>query len=286
MPQSRLKNFLKKLALLLTSLAVFTALIEGVLRVQGYGNVELYEPDPQLYWRLRPNQDCYTKIDHRPVHINSWGTRGPEFLPAKPPNTLRIVSLGDSRTFGWGLSEAETYSGRLEKLLRERLEQNVEVINAGVNAWSYPQMLVFFRERALAWQPDIVLLAGANLWTQFSERNDPVFVRKFMTRVRLKNVLRRSALYHFIVEVQLKEFYVRHRTRFIPIDPKQDALFKEQQQKDPDAFFKRAMEDLCQLALSKNVRPVMVFLPVLNDLETGSGSNVLKAQKEISRTLS
>jgi lysophospholipase L1-like esterase len=29
----------------------------------------------------------------------------------------------------------------------------------------------------------------------------------------------------------------------------------------------------------------MVFLPVLNDLETGSGSNVLKAQKEISRTL-
>src|SRR5206468_1484879 len=45
----------------------------------------------------------------------------------------------------------------------------VEVINAGVNAWSFQQMLVFYRDFAAAWKPDAVVLADANLWTQFSE---------------------------------------------------------------------------------------------------------------------
>jgi lysophospholipase L1-like esterase len=280
-----LKKLLKNLGLSAASLLIFVALLEVTLRLMGYGNVEIYEPDPRLYWRLKSNQDCYTKISRKPVHINSHGTRGTEFQSVKPPGTLRIVSLGDSRTFGWGLSEAESYSGLLQKLLQERLKQKVEVINAGVNAWSYPQMLVFFRERALPWHPDIVILADANLWTQFSEQNDSVFVKKFMRRVRLKNFLRHFALYHYFIEVQLKEFYERHRTKFIPVDPKADALFKEQQQKDPDAFFKKAMEDLCRLALSRGVRPILVFLPLRNDLESGASSNVLKAKKEISQKL-
>ena len=87
--------------------------LELLLRLNGYGNLEIYEPDPALYWKLKPNQDCYTKIDHKPVHINSHGTRGPEFETRKPANTTRILSLGDSRTFGWGLAQAETYSGVL-----------------------------------------------------------------------------------------------------------------------------------------------------------------------------
>ncbi|MCK7478321.1 MAG: hypothetical protein M0C28_13665 [Candidatus Moduliflexus flocculans] len=147
--------------------------MEIALRLAGYGNLEMYQPDPKLYWRLKPNQNCFTKIDRKPVHINAHGTRGPGFSAAKPPDTLRILSLGDSRTFGWGLSEAETYSAVLGRLLRERLgtAKRVEVINAGVNAWSFQQMHAFYRDQAQAWTPDVVILADANLWTQFSEKN-------------------------------------------------------------------------------------------------------------------
>src|SRR2546430_14840622 len=72
-----------------------------------------------------------------------------------PYTTLFRSSLGDSRTFGWGLTDEETYSRRLEKLLdgfrgktapadgkKSRVLQalsaakRIEVINAGVNAWS------------------------------------------------------------------------------------------------------------------------------------------------------
>jgi hypothetical protein len=164
---SRLKRWLQRLALMGGTFLLCVAISEFVLRLAGYGNVEIYVPDPVLYWRLKPNQDCYTKIDRKPVHINSRGTRGPEFQVPKPANTLRILSLGDSKTFGWGLTETEAYSGRLEKLLQERVGPgtNVEVINAGVNAWSYPQMHFFFRDHGLKFQPDLVVLADANLWT-------------------------------------------------------------------------------------------------------------------------
>src|SRR5467141_728049 len=118
------------------SLGVFLLCAGGfelLLRLNGYGNLEIYESDPVLYWKLKANQNCYTKVDHKPVHINSHGTRGTEFQTTKPPNTIRVLCLGDSRTFGWGLSEPETYSGVLERLLQAHFSaaKRIEVINAG-----------------------------------------------------------------------------------------------------------------------------------------------------------
>jgi lysophospholipase L1-like esterase len=146
-------------------------------------------------------------------------------------------------------------------------------------------MLVYLRERGLAFQPNIVVVGDANLWTQFFESNDPTFVEKFMWRGRLKNLLRRSALYHYIIEVRLKNFYERHRTKFIPIDPKQDSLFREQQKRDPDNFFRDAIAGICQLARTNGVQPVLLFLPTLTDLEAGSTSSVLRVKQEISHRL-
>lgn len=287
MKHPRLKRLLQNLALSTASLLICVALLEAILRFCGYGNVEIYEPDPVLYWKLMPNQNCYTKIDRKPVHINSFGTRGPEFQPAKPPNTIRILCLGDSRTFGWGLSESETYSGVLEQRLQRLVgsRKKIEVINAGVNAWSYAQMRVYFRDTSVRYKPDFVIVGGANLWTQFSDKNNPEFVKKFMSRVRLKNFLRRFALYHYVVEVKLKEVYERHRTKFIPIDPEQDNLFKEQQQKDPDAFFRGEIEEISRLALTNGAKPLLLFLPTLNDLTNSAPNRDLTAKTAVSEQL-
>ena len=281
------KRLLQNLALMTVTFVLCFVVLEVALRLAGYGNVEIYEPDPQLYWRLKPNQDCYTKIDHKPVHINAHGTRGPDFTDAKPPGTYRILSLGDSRTFGWGLTEAESYSGLIEEMLQEHVGKGrrIEVINAGVNAWSYAQMYVYFRDYGLKYHPDVVILAEANLWTQFSENNSPEFVKSFMRRVWLKNFLRRFALYHYIVEYKLKELYERQRVRFIPVDPKQDTMFKEEQAKDPDAFFREYIERLCSLARSNNVQPVLLHLPTLQQMETPESDNVLRVKSAVSEQL-
>ena len=286
-PIQRWKRLLQNLALSFVTFFLCVAALEIVLRIAGYGNLEIYAPDPKLYWKLKPNQDCFTKIDHKPVHINSHGTRGAEFAAEKPAGTLRILSLGDSRTFGWGLTEAETYSGRLQQLLQQKFgsSKKIEVINAGVNAWSYPQMFVYFRDYGLAFKPDAVVLAEANLWTEFSEKNSPEFVKRFMWRVRLKNILRHFAIYHYVIEVKLKSFYERERSKFIPVDPNQDPLFKAEQQKDPDALFRSAMENLCRLAQTNGVKPVLLFLPSLNDLNSTNVSSVLKEKRRVHEEL-
>ena len=279
----RWKNLLLNLAFSALVFFLCAVVFEIILRLNHYGNLEIYEPDPHVYWQLKPNQDCFTKVDRQPVHINSQGTRGPEFTLGKPANTIRIVSLGDSRTFGWGLADGETYSRRLEQLLQKQFggEKKVEVINAGVNAWSYPQLLAYFRETGLKFHPDYVIVGDANLWTQFSEKNSPEFVRQLMWRVRLKNFLRRFAIYHYIVEVKLREFYQANRTKFIPADPKQDELFKAQQQSDPDAVFRGAITELCRLAQTNGVRSVLFFAPILSELEDTNACAVLKVKRKV-----
>jgi lysophospholipase L1-like esterase len=283
--RSKLANLLKNLALSAAAFFLCFVVLEITLRYFGYGNIEIYQPDPKLYWRLRPNQNCFTKIDHKPVHINSRGTRGPDFAVPKPSQTIRVLSLGDSRTFGWGLSDEETYSALLQTCAQPTVGpgKKVEVINAGVNAWSYPQMLVYFREYGLSYQPDIVLLADANPWTQFSETNDPAFIRSVMRRVQLKNFLRHFAAYHFLVEVQLRNFYRQERTKFIPVDPQHDALFKGQQQSDPNEVFRNAIVDLCQLALERNVKPVLLFQPTVDDLT--KSPPILETKRQVSAQL-
>ncbi len=105
-----------------------------------------------------------------------------------------------------------------------------------------------------------------------------------MWRVRLKNFLRRSAIYHYVLEVKLKNFYERYRTKFIPVDPKSDALFKEQQQNDPEAVFRAAIEDLGSLAIARGSRLILLYLPTVDDLGT-TNSTVLKVKREVAQKL-
>jgi lysophospholipase L1-like esterase len=282
-----MKRIAQNLALSAGTFLFCFLLLEGILRLSGFGNLEIYEPHPVLYWWLKANQDCYTKVDRKPVHVNSHHTRGPEFEIPKPPKTFRILSLGDSKTFGWGVTEAESYSGLIEKQLSDfaGAKRKIEVVNAGVNAWSYAQMNAYLREYGLACQPDLLILADANLWTQFSEQSSPEFVKKFMWRVRLKNFLRRFATYHYIVEYQLQSVYERTRAKFIPMDPKQDTFFKEQQQKDPDAFYRNQIASVCKLALTNRISPVLLYIPSVEQLAASEPSNVLRAKRQISREL-
>ena len=67
------------------------------------------------------------------VSINSQKLRDREFSFKKPDGMTRILMLGDSLTFGWGVNIEDTTSKILEKSLGQQLgKNNVEVINAGV----------------------------------------------------------------------------------------------------------------------------------------------------------
>lgn len=69
---------------------------------------------------------------------------------------LRIVTLGDSYTFGQCVGDREIYSSYLEKIL-----PYTEVLNFGVKAYGFDQMLLRLPS-ALTFQPDIVIVGFYN----------------------------------------------------------------------------------------------------------------------------
>jgi len=67
------------------------------------------------------------------VRNNRYGFRERDFAEKKPDGVRRIMVLGDSLTWGAGLSEDERYTNRLEKLLNARnLPFTYEVLNFGI----------------------------------------------------------------------------------------------------------------------------------------------------------
>ncbi len=94
------------------------------------------------------------------VRTNSAGFRGPELPGAKPAGVYRIVVLGDSFTFGYGVRERQAYPARLEHILNARTHgrPRVEVVNLGVPGAGPLDYLHHLTSTALALQPDLVLV--------------------------------------------------------------------------------------------------------------------------------
>jgi lysophospholipase L1-like esterase len=90
------------------------------------------------------------------VTINSLGLRDDELPQQKAPDVWRLVVLGDSFSFGWGVERGEGYCDLLEQGLA-RGQQRVQVINAGVPGWGPVQEWLWLLHQGHSFAPDAVL---------------------------------------------------------------------------------------------------------------------------------
>ena len=107
-----------------------------------------------LGWSLKPLSQGISKRtgDEITYRINSKGLRDDETSYNKPEGILRIVLLGDSRTFGFGVPIGKHFSTLLEGYFKD-----VEVINMGVSGFGVDQELLFLRSEGFRYEPDLVL---------------------------------------------------------------------------------------------------------------------------------
>ena len=98
------------------------------------------------------------------IKTNSEGYRTGDIQVRKGKNVFRIVCLGDSSTFGWGVNQNERFSHFLEERLNS--EQNkirYEVLNFGIPGYTTYHGMAVFNRYALKYSPDMVILSfGAN----------------------------------------------------------------------------------------------------------------------------
>ena len=93
------------------------------------------------------------------VAINSLGYRDREYALEKPKGAVRILMIGDSVTFGWGVELEDTVAKKLEvRLNRPESPYPVEVINTGVGNYNTVMEVKEFIERGSKLKPDIVVL--------------------------------------------------------------------------------------------------------------------------------
>ena len=121
------------LALCLASLGEWA--VRSWIRARGDGLARAHlvlEPDAELGWRQRPNLD--TSFEGQELHTNSIGLRGRENYTPHP----KVLVLGPSSTFGWGVTELESYPGQLQAALARAGGASV-VINAGEIGFSLVQ---------------------------------------------------------------------------------------------------------------------------------------------------
>ncbi|MGH7287909.1 MAG: SGNH/GDSL hydrolase family protein [Myxococcota bacterium] len=112
-----------------------------------FGQDRVY--DPLLFWSLKPG------LQLRGLTTNSLGLRGPE-VPSKG-DEFRILSLGESTTYGAKVRYEESYSVLLERRLKHVHEKPLRVINAGVSGYTIFQGYQYLVHRGVELEPDVVL---------------------------------------------------------------------------------------------------------------------------------
>lgn len=111
--------------------------------------------DKQLVFKHKSSWE--TRYGDVLVTFNERGLRDRSILP-KASGEYRILALGDSVTFGWGVDQDKIFPVRLESLLEWRLHRPVRVINSGVGGYNTVQEVTYFKQEGMALQPDLVIL--------------------------------------------------------------------------------------------------------------------------------
>jgi len=116
---------------------------------------------------LKPNYSspfdgAVVKIPATTVRINSDGFREDKDYPvSKPKDVKRIVIMGDSYTFGWGVEIEDSWPKVFERMLNENSDKvRYEVLNFGVPGYNIAHEVELYLTKAKKYDPDYVIFAS------------------------------------------------------------------------------------------------------------------------------
>lgn len=152
----------KKLLFALIPLVVIAFAVEVGLRVTDWPKVtaafEHNEPfwtiDPDLTNESKPHKEEGTRFV---INSNSDGLRTRSLADLEPFD-FRIMTMGCSTTFGWGVSDEEAYPNRLESYIHKEGYSKTAVVNAGQPGYTSFQGAWLWNRTLKNYKPDVVLI--------------------------------------------------------------------------------------------------------------------------------
>lgn len=138
-------------------------------------DIDAYRLDTRLRWALKRNLTLRFSAGWV-LTTNEQGFAGPVYPVAKPNDVRRVLVLGDSSSFGWGVPASAAYPVQLERRLNAQLGvSRCQVINLSVPGYSSAQGLLLLQTRGITYHPDVVLVGfgtndAAPVWSGMTDR--------------------------------------------------------------------------------------------------------------------
>lgn len=121
------------------------------------GQIVRSSPDPRIIYELVPGLDV--EFLGVPLRTNPSGFRGPAIALERTRPAVRVVGLGDSVMFGWGVREEETFLARAAALLSADTGGVAwEAVNTAVPGYNTVMEVETLAAKGLRFDPDLVVL--------------------------------------------------------------------------------------------------------------------------------
>ncbi|MFH1744198.1 MAG: GDSL-type esterase/lipase family protein [bacterium] len=275
------ERFLRLLLVVVSCLAAL-GILELACRVIGVGSPNphlteetgLFVPvsDPEISYRLKPGFE--RSVYGTSVRINSRGLRESESVDyGAHEGVFRILCLGDSVVFGFGVPQERSFPAAMEALLNSRGEIRFQVVNTGVPGYNTVQEVRFLEVEGCRYLPDLVLLSLVI--------NDPEGVRSLDSEGHLLPVAEDIWLRLFREYGSLgapdsaSHLYNGLYRALMPLSSRYRRMVQEAVEYQTEEIFTHPGWQACQQALVRlrewgdaHERPVVpVILPVLTDFK-------------------
>ena len=249
--------FLLLLAEVITRLAIPSTHLDNIL--------EILRRDRDLFWRQRADLATrFAKVeirtDGRGFRIGDRAERIPE---RKAPGRVRVVCMGASPTFGWGVPFKDTYSQRLQELLRRDFGLAADVVNAGMIGYSSHQGVRLLASDILPTQPDLVMVSyvinDIDKYRFFGsdgrpDRDVPI---PSAALIGLQNALDHSRFYRLFQKVFLTSLHRRASFDGRPVE-----IFRPRSVRVPPDEYRDNLARLVRLAKAHGAGIVFLVMPV------------------------
>ncbi|MDP7015336.1 MAG: GDSL-type esterase/lipase family protein [Pirellulaceae bacterium] len=213
-----------------------------------------YASDPRGYF------DPGNSIDM--VH-NSVGWRDVEHELEKPPNTYRIMGLGDSYLWGEGVRLQDCCLTKLEDLLQPGEQVRVETINTAFSSLNTVDQRDRLAYRGLAYEPDLVITFFVlnDTVTDWSEGPKVEFHEEYTLLYETPDALSRiSHFWGWTRQQYMREVRARRFIRDCVESFDEDSAGWRQS--------RLALSDIQQICQRKGMTHLVVIFPFFHDLDS------------------